>query len=277
MLFPVVLADEAKTNPAVRKQADQAWGWLPPPLLGEGRKVQTDWLHDFLMDPFRIRPAVVLRMPKFNMSSDEASTLVHYFAAHDNAEYPYEFDLRSRADHIEQMEAQHPNYLESGLKIVTDNNYCVKCHLVGDYSPGGSPKQMGPRLDRVHSRLRPDYLQRWIGDPARILPYTIMPVNIPPDKPIDQKLFAGSSEDQLDGLVDLLANFDRLAESQLSIKARVKPATPAPTAPSGTSPSGTSAAKSATTPPPAGNESPVVPGSSTTPPAKPPGTGDKEP
>ena len=118
----------------------------------------------------------------------------------------------------------HPKYLESGLAIVTDNNYCVKCHLIGDFSPGGNPKAMGPRLDRVHSRLRPDYLERWIGDPVRILPYTAMPVNIPPDKPVDQKLFAGSSQDQLNAVVDLLANFDRLADAQLSIKARVKPA-----------------------------------------------------
>ena len=101
----------------------QAWGWLPPPLVGEGQKVQTDWLHNFLMDPFPIRPAVVLRMPKFNMSSEEASMLVHYFAAHDNAEYPYEFDLAAAADHIEQMEDKHPKYLEGGLTIVTDNNY----------------------------------------------------------------------------------------------------------------------------------------------------------
>jgi len=230
MLFPIVVADEVKINPAARSQATQAWGWVPPPLVGEGRKVQTDWLHNFLMDPFPIRPAVVLRMPKFNMSSDEASALVHYFAAHDGAEYPYEFDSRSRADHIEQMETTHPKYLESGLAIVTDNNYCVKCHLIGDFSPGGSLRAMGPRLDRVHSRLRPDYLERWIGDPVRILPYTGMPVNIPPDKGVDQKLFAGSSQDQLNAVVDLLANFDRLAEGQLSIKSRVKPAAPAPAA-----------------------------------------------
>ena len=214
-------------NPGVRSQATQAWGWLPPPLLGEGRKVQTEWLHNFLMDPFPIRPAVVLRMPKFNMSSEEASTLVHYFAAHDGAEYPYEFDARSRADHIEEMEVKHPKYLESGLAIITDNNYCVKCHLIGDFSPGGNPKALGPRLDRVHNRLRPDYLERRIGDPVRILPYTAMPVNIRPDKGVDQKLFAGSSKDQLNAVVDLLANFDRLAESQLSIKSRIKPVAPA--------------------------------------------------
>ena len=64
-----------------RQVATEAWGWLPPPLHHEGEKVQTDWLHDFLMDPTPIRPAVVLRMPNFHMSSDEASKLVNYFAA----------------------------------------------------------------------------------------------------------------------------------------------------------------------------------------------------
>ena len=70
-LYPRVIAEEKKTNP--NAVASEAWGWLPPPLHHEGEKVQTDWLHDFLMDPTHIRPAVVLRMPNFHMSSDEAS------------------------------------------------------------------------------------------------------------------------------------------------------------------------------------------------------------
>ncbi len=280
MLFPIVVADEVKINPAAHSQATQAWGWVPPPLVGEGRKVQTDWLHNFLMDPFPIRPAVVLRMPKFNMSSDEASRLVHYFAAHDGAEYPYEFDSRSRADHIEQMETTHPKYLESGLAIVTDNNYCVKCHLIGDFSPGGSVRAMGPRLDRVHNRLRPDYLERWIGDPVRILPYTGMPVNIPPDKGVDQKLFPGSPQDQLNAVVDLLANFDRLAEGELSIKSRVKPAAPASAAPASaastpaasTPAASTPAASTPAAPAPAAGATGAAP-----PPAKTGDTNDKKP
>jgi hypothetical protein len=158
------------------------------------------------------------------MSSAEASTLVHYFAAIDDAEYPYEFDARTRNDHIEAAEEAHPRYLDRALGIVTDNNYCIKCHKVGDFSPTGSVRAMAPRLDRVHGRLRPEYAHRWIADPQRILPYTGMPVNIPVNKPIDQKLFAGSSDEQLNALVDLLMNFDRLAQNQMSIKSRVKPA-----------------------------------------------------
>ena len=62
--------------------------------------MQTDWLHDFLMDPTSIRPAVVLRMPNFHMSSDEASKLVNYFAAKSNAEFPYEYNVRRRSDYM---------------------------------------------------------------------------------------------------------------------------------------------------------------------------------
>src|SRR5262249_6855712 len=61
---------------------------LPPPLLREGEKVQPGWLFQFLRNPFVIRPMVVLRMPRFNMSDDEAMDLVNYFAAADKVSNP---------------------------------------------------------------------------------------------------------------------------------------------------------------------------------------------
>lgn len=61
---------------------------LPPPLLREGEKVQPSWLFQFLRDPHEIRPMTVLRMPKFNMSEDEAMALVNYFAAVDKQRNP---------------------------------------------------------------------------------------------------------------------------------------------------------------------------------------------
>jgi hypothetical protein len=53
----------------------------PPLLIGQGERTQPDWLFRFLLDPPRIRKLTVLRMPKFNMSQDEARGLVNYFAA----------------------------------------------------------------------------------------------------------------------------------------------------------------------------------------------------
>ena len=226
LLFPVVVAGNATYNTDAKAQ--EAWGWLPPTLHGQGRKVQTDWLHRFLLDPHQIRPAAVLRMPKFNMSSQEAQTLANYFAAVDGAAYPYAFDERTTESHLDRLEDERPNRLRDALNIVTEKTtYCVQCHFVGDYSPqGNDPKAFAPQLERVHERLRPDYVHNWIGNPKRILPYTGMPQNFPPTKPADQKLFAGTSHQQLDAVVDLLMSFDRYAKEQFSIKAIVKEAPP---------------------------------------------------
>ncbi len=228
LIYTAVLATEKQTNPNAK--ADEAWGWLPPPLAGEGRKVQSGWLHEFLLDPYPIRPAVVLRMPKFNMSSAEASALAGYFAAIDNADSPYDFDPRTREGYLasKAQEENNPQRLPDALKIVTDNNYCIKCHLIGDFEPAGSDRAKGPHLDQVYKRLRPDFLLRWIAQPPRILPYTSMPVNIPPDKPVSDTLYPGTSLEQVNGLVDLLLNWDRFMENRTSIKPMIKPAPTAP-------------------------------------------------
>jgi cbb3-type cytochrome oxidase cytochrome c subunit len=223
LAYPTVVAEELKVNPNAK--ADEAWGWLPPPLRGEGHKVQTEWLHDFLLDPRPIRPAVVLRMPKFNMSSAEATKLVNYFAAVDRADYPYDFDPRTRQAHLESEEASHPERMKDALRIVTDNNFCIKCHLLGDFDPGGSVRAQGPQLAEVYKRLRPDWTRDWVANPKRILPYTGMPVNVPHGKPVSQDLYKGDSDQQLNAVVDLLLNWDRFTESETSIKPLIKPQT----------------------------------------------------
>ena len=53
----------------------------PPSLIGQGERTQTAWLTHFLLDPQPIRKMAVLRMPRFNMSPDEAQALAAYFAA----------------------------------------------------------------------------------------------------------------------------------------------------------------------------------------------------
>jgi cytochrome c2 len=232
-IYARVIAEERKTNPTV--VATEAWGWLPPPLHHEGTKVQTDWLHDFLMDPTRIRPAAVMRMPNFHMSSGEASKLVNYFAAKSAAEFPYEYNTRRRGGYLAGLEQSHPNLLGDAMRIVTDGNYCVKCHSMGDYQVRGAVKTLGPDLHEVYRRMRPEYVRRWIANPQRTLPYTGMPVNIPYDAApphfggVSQQLFPGTSVMQLDGVVDLLMNFDEYAKRQTSVKSLVRE----PTQPAG--------------------------------------------
>jgi len=227
-LFPIVIAHEKAVNPQVK--GGEAWGWLPPPLIREGRKVQADWLHDFLLDPYRIRPAAIMRMPRFNMSPDEATKIADYFAAIDGAQYPYAFAPQRSEMHLAGIRHTHPERLNNALKIVVNNNYCVKCHLVGDFTPQGSPTALAPNLDQVYSRLRPTFIRDWIANPKRHLPYTGMPVNIPyKDAPpeyggVSQDLFPGTSLEQLSGLVDFLMNFDHYSILKTSIRSLVTPA-----------------------------------------------------
>ncbi len=233
LLLPTVVSLEKQVNPAAN--GTEAWGWLPPPLVGEGAKVQPEWLHDFLLEPFPIRPAVFLRMPKFNMSSEEASALVNFFAARDGMEYPFEFDPRTTSTYLaaaesefQQLSSSDNSRLEQAMRIVTNGNYCVKCHLIGSFMPEGSERTMAPDLSVVHSRLRPDYVRRWIANPKKILPYTSMPVNIPfdPNSPhlggVDQAIYPGTSIQQIDALVDLLMNYPTYTSQQNDIGELVK-------------------------------------------------------
>ncbi len=59
----------------------EAWGRVPPPLVGEGRRAQPGWLYNYLLSPATIRPSLTMRMPRFQLSPDEAAALVDYFAA----------------------------------------------------------------------------------------------------------------------------------------------------------------------------------------------------
>lgn len=54
---------------------------LPPSLIGQGERTQPQWLNEFLLNPTKVRKMAILRMPKFNMSREEAEALTHYFAA----------------------------------------------------------------------------------------------------------------------------------------------------------------------------------------------------
>jgi len=228
-LHPIVLATErAGPNPAAK--ASDAWGWLPPPLIREGMKVQSDWLYEFLLNPSVIRPATVLRMPNFHMSTADARALTRYFAAMDNAAYPNEYSQRLQSSYLQAAEEQRPNRLEDAMKIVMDGqNFCVKCHLLGDYVPPGDVKALAPNLERVHQRLRPDFTHRWVANPKRLLPYTGMPVNFPYGEESAQNLFPGSSEEQLNAVVDLLLNYDTFMKAKNSYKERI--VAPPPAAP----------------------------------------------
>jgi hypothetical protein len=240
LLFSRALKHVRQTDPVAK--GSEAWAWLPPPLMGQGRKVQSPWLYEYLLDPTTIRPAAIMKMPRFPLSPPEAERLAQYFALVDGGEYPYSVVPQQGESYVEAVRQRYDDRLaqlssESGatvegdhfddaIRIVLGEDYCVKCHLIGDFSPGGSRFVIAPNLANVHRRLRPDYLRQWIADPTIAQPYTTMPVLIPYTEGSDheggvpQELYHGTSTEQLDAVVDLLLNFDRYsAEKNPTIEA----------------------------------------------------------
>jgi mono/diheme cytochrome c family protein len=250
-LLPRVVRREKQRNPGAK--GSEAWAWLPPPLLNEGAKVQPDWLHRYLLQPTPIRPAVVMDMPRFNLSAGEAAALVDYFAADADASYPYWSGKEQRDEHLREAAERYAQrlrqlaqqqgdeippatvlrkrHLADAMKIVTDETYCVKCHIVGDFQPVSSDRAKAPDLAAVGDRLRADYLRHWLARPSSILPYTGMQVNFTydPDAPdlgatISQQLYHGNSVEQLDAVVDLLLHFDRYLRQQTPVTPLVESA-----------------------------------------------------
>jgi cytochrome c551/c552 len=252
-LLPHVLERERVANPNAK--GPESWAWVPPPLLGEGAKVQPEWLHDYLLDPFPIRPAALMRMPKYSLSKSEARKLANYFSAKDNVPYPYPVVPERQTSYLAQVEQRYAQELEAlakegalvtnalrprthlsdAMRIVTNGNYCIKCHRVGDFDPAGIDRVKAPDLSMVYGRLRPDYLRTWLAKPTAVLPYTSMPINIPydPGSPelgstLSQDLYPGDSLEQIQALVDLLMNYDRYAREQSRVAPLVAPSGAAP-------------------------------------------------
>ncbi|GAC1472326.1 MAG: hypothetical protein NVSMB9_19420 [Isosphaeraceae bacterium] len=203
------------------------WNRLPPPLLREGLKVQTPWLTGFLKEPYAIRPAVNLRMPRFHYTfaddsvADETAGLANYFAAHDGAVFPYQSITQRTQGYLASRKAAHPDYYSAGWSMMSvKTSPCLSCHAIGVSKPtGGAQANNGPDLRQVGSRFRPGYLEEWLAKPSRLIPYTAMPQNIAPRGPVQipvPKSFEDQPLDMVRAIRDTLLNYVDAVEEQLA-------------------------------------------------------------
>lgn len=204
------------------KQLSLGYQAAPPPLYQEGHKVQTPWLYKFLQNPIQIRHTTTLRMPRFNMSAEEAQDLANYFAAVDDASFPYQqiperdapyLKAANARFHAEFPDTEH-DYLTESWKVL-NSPLCVKCHAVGGRAPVSTDPAndiRAPNLDMAGDRLRPDWLLLWLYKPPWITPYTSMPQNFPPGKKNLEELFGGDGAQQTRGARDALVNYLLLME-----------------------------------------------------------------
>ncbi|HKY31317.1 MAG TPA: c-type cytochrome [Candidatus Polarisedimenticolia bacterium] len=159
--------------------ADQAY--YPPNLIGEGAKVQSDWLFDFLKEPEPIRPWLTVTMPTFHFDDRNATDLVKHFAAADGAPFPFQ---------SASPPAQDAEAVRLG-KRTFDEFKCLSCHTVGAPAPGIAAADLAPDLTLAWTRLRHDWISKWLRDPQRLLPGTRMPSFFYSE---DQPLYPDASE-----------------------------------------------------------------------------------
>ena len=223
------------------KERSLAWQMAPPPLYKEGIKVQTPWLFNFLKNPGKIRHTTVLRMPRFNMSDDEAQSLANYFAAVDGTPYPYQLIAEREPGYLQKRDAEFHaafpaktnDYLSESWKML-NVPLCIKCHSVGGNQVKISDPAKdirGPNLDLAADRLRPDWTLLWLYKPNWLTPYTSMPVPLPPQGPGAQprypEQFGDDGLKQTISLRDALINYHKLLEREGKAVSQPAPATPA--------------------------------------------------
>jgi hypothetical protein len=148
----------------------------PPSLNGVGDKLTDAALKEAIgrTGPPH-RSYLLVRMPKFATEHHTESALTGYLRSMDQ--------LPPNAPTGKpETEPSKPALAAAGGRLVsTDGFGCVSCHQIGSVVPDKAPlNARGPSLSRIDARIRSEWFDRFIPNPARIVPRMEMPsVQIP--------------------------------------------------------------------------------------------------
>jgi cytochrome c1 len=139
-------------------------GDMAPDLTWEGSSVQRDWLVQFLKNPGTLRPALIRRMPRFNLSDSEIVELTDYILT------VYQSPAIDR-DSM-PLSGYSPGQIELGKQLFYGKYACQGCHIVDTKADKG---YIGPTLTHVGSRLTAAWIYQWLENPQALRPGTIEP------------------------------------------------------------------------------------------------------
>ncbi|HXK03537.1 MAG TPA: cytochrome c [Verrucomicrobiae bacterium] len=146
----------------------------PPTLIGEGARVNPEWLMRFLNNPALsetdtnrdgVRQYLKARMPTFSFSDGEIRKIVRFFEALSYQAQPF---IAEKLDPLSEQERTMARQL-----FTSEGAPCLKCHMTGD--PKHDSKATAPNFTVAKDRLKPGWTRRWILDPALMSPGTAMP------------------------------------------------------------------------------------------------------
>jgi mono/diheme cytochrome c family protein len=137
-------------------------GDLAPDLSYEGSRAQRQWLVEFLKNPQTLRPTLVLRMPQFNMSEKDATTLADYIGL--VLQHP---DANPASADVKQFT---PAMAALGKQLYEVKYQCQSCHTIG-----GTGGYVGPNLNNAGNWLTPAWIEAWLRNPQALIPDSIEP------------------------------------------------------------------------------------------------------
>jgi mono/diheme cytochrome c family protein len=139
-------------------------GDMAPDLTHEGSAVQPSWLLDFMNNPNTLRPALIRRMPKFNLSPAENKTISDYLLVAHQAP-----GIDSQALDVHALNA---DAAVRGKELFYTRYACQSCHIA-DYKKDKG--YIGPPLTAVGNRRPAVWIYKWLKDPLAVAPGTLMP------------------------------------------------------------------------------------------------------
>lgn len=170
----------------------------PPILTGEGKKVQPVWLFKFLKEVTPIRPWLKVRMPTFDLSDEEAMSLVEYFVAMAGREPLLRY--------VQDKPMSEKDLKAAELLVSKDYLDCFGCHQQGEKKPEGPTENWAPDLFMARERLNPDWIIAWLRDPQLIQPDTTMPAFFMDESSGPDDILEGNEQRQMEVLRDYILN-----------------------------------------------------------------------
>ena len=133
-------------------------GDMAPDLSWEGSSVQRQWLTAFLHNPNTLRPSLIRRMPRFNLSDSDNTELTDYILT------VYQSPA---VDADSAPTTTTPDAVEHGRQLFYSKYACQACHIVDTKTDKG---YIGPTLTQVGSRLTPAWIYAWLKNPQALRP-----------------------------------------------------------------------------------------------------------
>jgi mono/diheme cytochrome c family protein len=137
-------------------------GTLAPDLSYEASRAQKKWIADFLKNPQPIRPALILRMPQFNMPDQDIAIAAEFLST--AMQKP---GIRPGSVDSKQLT---PAMVSTGKQLYEAKYRCQSCHTID-----GTGSYVGPNLNNAGNWLTPAWIEAWLRNPQDLQPDTIEP------------------------------------------------------------------------------------------------------